>query len=185
MKFLIIGLGNVGEKYELTRHNIGFLILDYFSEKFKKKFLTERYGQYTWLKIKGRKVHLLKPNTLMNLSGKAVNYWMKKLKIRKENLLILVDDLNLPFGKKRVRQKGKDGGHNGLKSINESIGSSEYPRLRFGIGSKFNKGNQSNYVLDNFSKTELENIEEEINESLKIIETFCLEGVEKTMNRFN
>ena len=103
----------------------------------------------------------------------------------KEYLLILVDDLNLPFGKKRVRQKGKDGGHNGLKSINESIGSSEYPRLRFGIGSKFNKGNQSNYVLDNFSKTELENIEEEINESLKIIETFCLEGVEKTMNRFN
>ena len=102
MKFLIIGLGNVGEKYELTRHNIGFLILDYLSNKFKNKFLTERYGQYTRLKIKGRNIHLLKPNTLMNLSGKAVSYWMNKLKIRKENLLILVDDLNLPFGKKRI-----------------------------------------------------------------------------------
>ena len=105
MKFLIIGLGNVGEKYELTRHNIGFLLLDNFSYKFKKKFLTERYGQYTRLKIKGRNIHLLKPNTLMNLSGKAVSYWMNKLKIKKENLLILVDDLNLPYGKKRINSQ--------------------------------------------------------------------------------
>ncbi len=185
MKFLIIGLGNVGEKYELTRHNIGFLILDHFCNKFKKKFVTERYGQYTWLKIKGKKIHLLKPNTLMNLSGKAVSYWMKKLKVRKENLLVLVDDLNLPYGKKRIKQKGSDGGHNGLKSIKECIGYDEYPRLRFGIGSEFNKRNQSNYVLDNFSKSELENIEKEIDESLKIIESFCLEGIEKTMNKFN
>jgi len=185
MKFLIIGLGNVGEKYELTRHNIGFLILDYFCNKYKNKFSTERYGQYTLLKIKGRNIHLLKPNTLMNLSGKAVNYWMNKLKIKKENLLILVDDLNLPFGEKRIKKKGSDGGHNGLKSINNSIESDEYPRLRFGIGSEFNMGNQSNYVLENFSKPELENIEDQIQESLKIIEAFCLEGIEKTMNKFN
>ena len=185
MKFLIIGLGNVGEKYELTRHNIGFLILDYFSNKFKNKFLTERYGQYSRLKIKGRNIHLLKPNTLMNLSGKAVSYWMNKLKIRKENLLILVDDLNLPFGKKRLKKKGSDGGHNGLKSIDNSLGSNEYSRLRFGIGGEFIKGNQSNYVLENFSKSELENIEEQIQESLKIIEGFCFEGIEKTMNKFN
>ena len=121
----------------------------------------------------------------MNLSGKAVSYWMNKLKIRKENLLILVDDLNLPFGKKRLKKKGSDGGHNGLKSIDNSLGSNEYSRLRFGIGGEFIKGNQSNYVLENFSKSELENIEEQIQESLKIIEGFCFEGIEKTMNKFN
>jgi len=185
MKFLIIGLGNFGREYELSRHNIGFLILDYLAKKFKKNFLANRYVEKTLIQIKGRKIYLIKPTTYMNLSGKAVKFWIDKLKINRENLLVVLDDISLPFGKNRIRKKGSDGGHNGLKSINESLSSKIYPRLRFGIGNKYKKGNQSNYVLENFSKPELQEIEKNILESVKIIESFCFEGIDRCMNKYN
>ena len=185
MQFLIIGLGNIGQEYELSRHNIGFLILDYFADKFKKKFSLTRYAKSTYIQIKGIKIHLIKPNTNMNLSGKAVKFWMNKLKIQRENILVVLDDIALPFGKNRIKKKGSDGGHNGLKSINEILSTNKYPRLRYGIGNDYKEGKQSEYVLKNFSETELENTEKNIKESVKIIESFCFDGIDKCMNKFN
>ena len=184
-KFLIVGIGNIGKEYVETRHNIGFKALDWICKEFGGNFETKKLGDISKTNYKGKTFILLKPSTYVNLSGKSIRYWLSKEKIRPENLLVISDDLNLDFGAIRIRTNGSDGGHNGLKSIDNSLGSNEYPRLRFGIGSEFIKGNQSNYVLENFSKSELENIDEQIQESLKIIEGFCFEGIEQTMNKFN
>ena len=148
MKYLIVGLGNIGPQYELTRHNIGFLILDYLASKFESTFKSERLGDYSLIKFKGRSIHLIKPSNYVNNSGRTVKYWSDKLKIKNENLLIVLDDISLKYGKLRIKKNGTDGGHNGLKNINESLNSNNYPRLRFGIGNEFIKGNQSNYVLE-------------------------------------
>ena len=177
MKYLIVGLGNIGPQYELTRHNIGFLILDYLASKFESKFKSERLGNYSLIKFKGRSIHLIKPSNYVNNSGRTVKYWSDKLKIKNENLLIVVDDISLKYGKLRIKKNGTDGGHNGLKNINESLNSNNYPRLRFGIGNEFIKGNQSNYVLENFSKDEMKDLEINIQNSIKIIMSFCYEGI--------
>ena len=169
MKYLIVGLGNIGPQYELTRHNIGFLILEYLASKFESAFKSERLGDYSLIKFKGRSIHLIKPSNYVNNSGRTVKYWSDKLKIKNENLLIVLDDISLKYGKLRIKKNGSDGGHNGLKNINESLNSNNYPRLRFGIGNEFIKGNQSNYVLENFSKDEMKDLEINIQNSIKII----------------
>ena len=147
MKYLIVGLGNIGPEYQNTRHNIGFKVLDAFAKASNTVFEDMRYGAVATVKLKGRTLILLKPNTYMNLSGKAVSYWMQKEKIELSNLFVVVDDLALPFGTIRLRSKGSDGGHNGLKSINQLLGTQDYTRLRFGIGNEFPKGKQVDYVL--------------------------------------
>ena len=139
MKYLIVGLGNIGPQYELTRHNIGFLILDYLASKFESTFKSKRLGDYSLIKFKGRSIHLIKPSNYVNNSGRTVKYWSDKLKIKNENLLIVLDDISLKYGKLRIKKNGTDGGHNGLKNINESLNSNNYPRLRFGIGNEFIK----------------------------------------------
>ena len=151
MKFLVVGLGNPGEEYSGTRHNIGFSILDNFALCFNVSFKTCRYGEITELKYKGRKLYLLKPSTFMNLSGKAVNYWINELKLKLENILIINDDISIPFGVLRMRKKGSDGGHNGLKDINNVLQTQQYPRLRFGIGNNYSIGKQSEFVLGKFN----------------------------------
>lgn len=185
MNYLIVGLGNIGPEYLFTRHNIGFMALDYVAKLKDLKFSPDRYASQCSYKLKGHHIHLIKPNTYMNLSGKAVNYWMQHLKVPKENVLILVDDLALPFETLRLKPKGSSGGHNGLKSIEASLQSSEYPRLRMGIGDNFPKGRQAEYVLSNFSEEELGLIPEVLERSIPFIETFCLEGIQQTMNKYN
>ena len=152
MKFLIIGLGNVGYEYNNTRHNIGFSILDHLASELSFSFVEEKYGYYASSKYKSRALHFLKPSLFMNNSGKSVNFWKHKLKINIENLLVITDDLALDFSKTRLKARGSDGGHNGLKSINDYLHSNMYPRLRVGIGNDFKRGNQSNYVLEKFSR---------------------------------
>jgi PTH1 family peptidyl-tRNA hydrolase len=154
MKYLIAGLGNIGPEYELTRHNIGFLVLDRIADNHKIEFTTQRLADKAELKFKGKQLHLIKPNTYMNLSGKAIAYWLQELKIPKENLLVIVDDLALPLGTLRLRTKGSSAGHNGLKNIELLLGGQEYARLRFGIGNDFQKGQQVDFVLSNFSQEE-------------------------------
>src|SRR6476620_3856074 len=154
MKYLIAGLGNIGQEYELTRHNIGFLTLDRMADNHKLKFETHRLADKAELKYKGRQLHFIKPNTYMNLSGKAIAYWLQELKIQKENLLVIVDDIALPFGNLRMRTKGSAAGHNGLKNIELLLGGQDYTRLRFGIGNEFGKGQQVDFVLSNFSQDE-------------------------------
>ncbi len=183
MKYLIVGLGNVGPKYELTRHNIGFLILDQLIGD--KQFVSSRYADYAEIKHKGRSLHLIKPTTFMNLSGKAVRYWAQELKIPTENILIITDDINLPYGKLRMKGKGSSGGHNGLKNIEELMGTSVYPRLRFGVGSEFSQGNQVDYVLSNFSSEEMDTIKSHIDRAVESVQSFCTIGIERTMNFFN
>ncbi|MEY5040992.1 MAG: hypothetical protein RLZZ414_531, partial [Bacteroidota bacterium] len=156
MKYLIVGLGNIGQEYTETRHNIGFKILDAFAKASNIFFTQDRFGQTTQFKYKGRTLILLKPDTYMNLSGKAVQFWMQKENIPISNILIITDDLSLPFGKLRIRTKGSDGGHNGLKNIIECLQTNEFPRLRFGIANDFDKGKQINYVLGNWNSNELE-----------------------------
>ena len=151
MKYLIIGLGNPGAEHENTRHNIGFKVLDKLANLSTISFSTDRYADVAEVKFKGRNLILIKPNTFMNLSGKAVNYWMQNTKIDVANMLIIADDISLPFGVLRMRKKGSDGGHNGLKDIQAVLGDSNYPRLRFGVGNDFSRGKQVEYVLDNFS----------------------------------
>lgn len=185
MKYLIVGLGNPGLEYQTTRHNIGFIVLDNFANEHNKTFKTERYGDISEIKIKGRSITLLKPSTFMNLSGKAVRYWQQQLKIEVEHILIITDDLALPSGKIRLKGKGSDGGHNGLKSIQELLETSQYPRLRFGVGSDFSKGQQADYVLGNFATEEITEINTGIENSIKTIESFVLQGIERTMNQFN
>ena len=185
MKYLIIGLGNPGEKYEDTRHNIGFKVLDNLASLSNISFSTDKLADVATIKFKGRNLLLVKPNTFMNLSGKAVNYWMQKEKIPIENILVITDDIALPFGSIRMRAKGSDGGHNGLKSIIESLSSSTFPRIKFGIGSDFLKGYQSNYVLGKWSDNEQGVLQERIDFTVKMIQSFSVIGVSRTMNDFN
>lgn len=184
-KFLIVGLGNIGIDYVNTRHNIGFKILDHFARKESINFQTAKLGDVAEFKIKGRTLLLLKPNTYMNLSGKAVKYWMEKENIPKENILIITDDLNLSFGTIRIKTKGSDGGHNGLKSIQLLLNSTEYPRFRFGISDQFKKGQQVNYVLGEWSEEEKTNLKERLELASEIITSFALAGLNETMNTFN
>jgi peptidyl-tRNA hydrolase, PTH1 family len=185
MKYLIVGLGNIGEEYELTRHNIGFLILDRLADVNKIDFSLNRMAETTEFKYKGRQLFLIKPTTYMNLSGKAVAFWMQHHKISKENVLVLVDDLALPFGNLRLRPKGSSAGHNGLKNIELVLGTQDYPRLRFGIGSNFQKGAQADFVLSRFSQAEFKELPSKMDKSIEVILSFCTLGIEKTMSFFN
>lgn len=185
MKYLIVGLGNIGREYEYTRHNIGFRVLDALAKASNIVFADRRYGFVAEMKVKGRTLILLKPSTYMNLSGNAVRYWMNKEKIQPENLLVIVDDLALPFGTLRLKGKGSDAGHNGLKNIQSVLGTQEYARLRFGIGSDFPKGAQVNYVLDSFSDEEESALPAKLETCSEIIKSFCLAGIQNTMNTYN
>jgi len=184
-KFLIVGLGNIGSEYVNTRHNIGFKILDYFAKKEGVSFQSAKLGDITEYKTKGRTLCLLKPNTYMNLSGKAVKYWMEKENIAKENILIITDDLNLSFGSIRIKAKGSDGGHNGLKNIQLLLNTSEYPRFRFGISDAFKKGRQIDYVLGEWDEEEKTKLPERLEIGSQIITSFALAGLNETMNIFN
>ena len=185
MKYLIIGLGNIGPEYALTRHNVGFMVLDRLLASFEKSFVLGRHAYVAEIKYKGKQITLIKPTTYMNLSGNAVNHWMKDLKIEQSNILVITDDLALPFGKIRIKPKGSSGGHNGLKNIEEILGSSEYARLRFGVGDNFPKGRQVEYVLKEFSddeKIQLPDILDEVGDACL---SFCTNGIQNTMNNFN
>ncbi|AWM13441.1 aminoacyl-tRNA hydrolase [Flavobacterium sediminis] len=184
-KFLIIGLGNIGSEYVNTRHNIGFKILDHFAKTENIDFSTAKLGDVAEFKIKGRTLILLKPNTYMNLSGKAVKYWMDKENISKENILVITDDLNIPFGTLRLKGKGSDGGHNGLKNIQLLLNTNEYPRFRFGISDSFKKGQQINYVLGEWDEEEKEKLQERLQTASEVIKSFALAGLSNTMNTFN
>jgi PTH1 family peptidyl-tRNA hydrolase len=185
VKFLIAGLGNVGEEYHNTRHNIGFRILDALADASNISFMEKRYGYVTEYSHKGGRFFLLKPNTYVNLSGKAVNYWLHKENIPTENLLVIVDDIALPFGILRIRPYGGDGGHNGLISIIQILGHQNFARLRFGIGKDFYEGFQVNYVLGEWTDEEEKKLPERIKICHDIIRSFGLAGVDKTMNEFN
>jgi len=185
LKYLIAGLGNIGFEYSNTRHNIGFLVLDALAKASNICFNDARYGAIAEVKHKGRTFTLLKPSTYMNLSGKAVSYWLQKEKIPVENLLVIVDDIALPIGSLRLRSFGSDGGHNGLKSIDGVLGSQNYSRLRFGIGGDFPKGYQVDYVLGEWTDAEIKILPEPIKKSADIIFSFGTIGVERTMNFFN
>lgn len=184
-KFLIVGLGNIGEEYAETRHNIGFKILDFLAQENNIKFSSNRLADTAELKYKGKTLILIKPTTYMNLSGKAVNYWLNAEKISIENMLVLVDELALPFGKIRIGPKGSDGGHNGLKNIQEILGTTSYPRLRFGISSEFNKGAQVNYVLGKWNAEELKTLNDRVKISADAIKAFGFIGLQRCMNEFN
>ena len=184
-KFLIIGLGNIGANYANTRHNIGFKILDFFAEVEGLSFETQKLADVASYKIKGRSIVFIKPNTYMNLSGKAVKYWMEKENIPLENILIITDDLNLPFGTFRLKTKGSNGGHNGLKDVEAKLQTVNYNRFRFGISDAFAKGHQVDYVLGEWSAEEVSLLEERLNQAVALVKSFCLEGVSKTMNTFN
>ena len=185
MKYLIAGLGNPGKEYENTRHNIGFKVLDALTEASNIVFSDERYGWITEYKFKSRTFILLKPSTFMNLSGKAVNYWLQKENIPLENLLVVVDDLALPMGTLRLRAKGSDAGHNGLKNITAVLGSQDYARLRIGIGDNFRQGQQIDYVLGEWDKKEKLELTALIDTSIEIIKGFGTIGVQQTMTFFN
>lgn len=185
MKYLITGLGNIGPEYELTRHNVGFLVLDRIADNHKIEFHTDRLADKAELKYKGRQIHFIKPNTYMNLSGKAIAYWLQELKIQKENLLVIVDDIALPFGSLRMRTKGSSAGHNGLKNIEQFLGGQDYSRLRFGIGNDFARGQQVDFVLSNFSKEEIAELPVKMDKAADMVYSFCTIGVERTMNFFN
>jgi PTH1 family peptidyl-tRNA hydrolase len=184
-KFLIVGLGNIGSEYANTRHNIGFKVLDYIANQEGISFQKVKLGEVAELKIKGRTLLLLKPNTFMNLSGKAVKYWLEKENIEKENMLVITDDLNLAFGTIRIKTKGSDGGHNGLKNIQLLLNSTEYPRFRFGISDAFKKGQQVNYVLGEWDAEEKEKLKERLEISSEIVKSFALAGLNNTMNTYN
>lgn len=184
-KYLIVGLGNIGEKYKNTRHNIGFQILDFLANKENLLFETKKLGDVTTYKFKGRQFILLKPSTYMNLSGKSVIYWLNQEKIPLENLLIITDDLNLPFGTIRLKTKGSDGGHNGLKDIQDKLQSINYNRFRFGISDEFSKGRQVDYVLGEWTEDERKLLPERLEKSVELIKSFGTAGISITMNTFN
>jgi PTH1 family peptidyl-tRNA hydrolase len=184
-KFLIVGLGNIGAEYVNTRHNIGFKIVDFFAKKEGINFETVKLGALAEYKFKGRTFLLLKPNTYMNLSGKAVKYWMDKGNIPLENILVITDDLNLSFGKIRIKPKGSDGGHNGLKSIHATLNTTEYTRFRFGISDEFKKGKQIDYVLGDWDDEEKTKLPERLELASEIIKSFGTAGLENTMTSFN
>lgn len=185
MKYLIAGLGNIGPEYELTRHNIGFLVADQLADEHQATFKTERLADRAEFRFKGKTIHVIKPNTYMNLSGKAVAYWMNDLKIPKENVLVIVDEIALPFGSLRMRTKGSAAGHNGLKNIELTLGGQDYSRLRFGIGSEFSKGQQVDFVLSNFTQEEFEKLPAIIKKANEMVISFCTIGPERTMSLFN
>ena len=185
MKYLIVGLGNIGSEYAETRHNAGFKVLDYLVQDAGASFKTERYGDVAEIKVKGRTLILLKPSTYMNLSGKAVNYWLQKEKIKIDHLFVIVDDIAIPFGSIRIRKKGSDGGHNGLKNINALIGTSEYSRLRFGVGAEFNKGGQIDYVLGEWSEEDMVALPKILKHCCGAIKSLPMIGVDRAMNEFN
>lgn len=184
-KFLIVGLGNIGPKYANTRHNIGFKMLDFYAEKNSLTWETAKLGDVTSHKIKGRTFIFLKPSTYMNLSGKAINYWLEKEKVPVENLLVITDDLNLAFGSIRVKGKGSDGGHNGLKDTQNMLGTTNYNRFRFGISDAFSKGRQVDYVLGEWTPEEESALTERLEMGGNIIESFALAGMNITMNTYN
>lgn len=183
--FLIVGLGNIGAEYASTRHNIGFLVLDRLASSLGLTWKTDRLGDLAEFKLKGRTFILLKPATYMNLSGKAVKYWQTARKIELENIFIVVDELSLPFGTLRIKGNGSDGGHNGLKSLNEVLGTQQYARLRFGIGNEFQKGKQIDYVLGEWSEEEYTNLPPLLEACADAIRAFALAGLADAMNKFN
>ena len=185
MKYLIVGLGNIGQEYQGTRHNIGFRILDAFAEASNITFSTDRYGDVGRGRLKNKQFMLLKPSTYMNLSGNAVRFWMAKENIPIDHVLVVVDDLALPFGAIRIKPRGSDAGHNGLKHIAQMLGSDAYPRLRFGIGNNFPRGCQIDYVLGQFSADELRQISERVELAVEAIQTFVLAGLQTAMCDFN
>ena len=185
MKYLIVGLGNIGEEYRNTRHNIGFMVLDALAKASNLVFKDGRYGATTTLSIKGRQLILLKPSTYMNLSGNAVRYWMQQENIPLENILIVVDDLALPFGSLRLKGKGSDAGHNGLKHIAATLGTQNYARLRFGIGNEFPRGGQIDFVLGHFNEEDMQAMPEHLETAGEIVKSFCLAGLNITMNQYN
>lgn len=185
MKYLIAGLGNIGAEYHNTRHNIGFDVLDHLAEKGDFTFNSDRLADYAYWKFKGRHIHFIKPTTYMNLSGRSISYWLEKLKLKPEQLLVIVDDLAIPLGKLRIKSKGSDGGHNGLKSINEHLKTQNYPRLRFGIGDNFNRGNQVNFVLGKWEAEEIKLRDEAVSKSTEAIKSYVTQGLARTMNQFN
>jgi PTH1 family peptidyl-tRNA hydrolase len=185
MKYLIAGLGNIGPQYELTRHNVGFLTLDRLADVKGLPWESDRLAFTSYYKHKGRQIHLIKPTTYMNLSGKAINYWLKELKIEPQNLLVIVDDFALPFGSLRMRPKGSAAGHNGLKNIEETLGTQVYARLRFGIGDDFPKGKQVEYVLGRLSEPELAELPIIMDRAISMTESFCTIGIQQTMNQYN
>ncbi len=185
MKYLIVGLGNIGSEYAGTRHNIGFRVLDALAKASNLVFEDKRYGAVASLSVKGQQLVLLKPSTYMNLSGNAVRYWMNKENIPLERLLVVVDDLSLPFGALRMKPSGSDGGHNGLKHIASVLGTQAYARLRFGIGNDFPRGGQIDYVLGHFSEEDLKTMDERVELACEMIKSFCLAGIQITMNQYN
>ena len=185
MKYLVVGLGNIGAEYELTRHNIGFLVLDRLADLQKVEFSPNRLADKTEIKYKGRTIHMIKPTTYMNLSGKAVSFWMQELKVQKENVLIVLDDVALPFGSLRLRGKGSSAGHNGLKNIELLLGGQDYARLRFGIGDDFHRGQQADYVLSRFTREEFEELPTYMDKAIDMILSFTAIGIERTMSQFN
>ena len=185
MKHLIVGLGNVGKEYWGTRHNVGFRIVNELVDSTDAIFNEERYGAVTRIRIKNAELVVLKPNTYMNLSGHAVRYWLQKENVPVSQLLIVVDDFSLPFGNLRMKPKGSHGGHNGLRHIEETLGTSEYARLRFGIGDDFSRNRQIDFVLSKFTDEEIEKIPERMKQAVEMIKSFCLSGIDFTMNQFN
>lgn len=185
MKYLVAGLGNIGPKYSKTRHNVGFMVLDNLAKIHGVEFTEEKLGSVCQFRLKNKQVVLLKPNTFMNLSGKSVRYWLQKENIKQENLLIVTDDLAIDEALIRLKGKGSDGGHNGLKNINEVLGNNQYARLRFGIGNEYRKGQQIDYVLGEWTETEFITISLAIDIATNATESFVLEGLANAMNKFN
>ena len=185
MKYLIVGLGNLGDEYRGTRHNIGFMILDAFAEASNISFTTDRYGDVAHMRLKNKLLTLVKPSTYMNLSGNAVRYWKEKEGIDNNHILVLVDDIALPFGAIRLKPSGSDAGHNGLKNIAQMLGTAAYPRLRFGIGNDFPRGCQIDYVLGRFTPAQREELPQRIEIACDAIKAFCLSGIQFAMCTFN
>ena len=185
MKYLIVGLGNIGDEYAGTRHNIGFMMLDAFADAQGATWVDKRYGFVAKCRVKNAEMVLLKPSTYMNLSGNAVRYWLQQEKITVENMLVLVDDLNLPFGTIRIRKQGSNGGHNGLGNIQSVLGTENYARVRFGIGNNFSRGAQCNFVLGKWTEEEQKLLPERLKITSEIIPSFCLQGMDRTMNLYN
>ena len=185
MKYLITGLGNIGAEYLGTRHNIGFRVVNQLVESVNGQVTEERYGAIARIRVKSAELIVLKPNTFMNLSGNAVRYWLQKENIPVENLLVVVDDLALPFGHLRLKPQGSDAGHNGLKNIAQLLNTQSYARLRFGIGNDFPRGGQIDYVLGKFPPEQLQQMPEVLDKAVEIIKSFCLAGIQITMNQYN
>ncbi len=185
MNYLVVGLGNIGSEYADTRHNVGFMVLDAWAQASNAVFKPQRYGDVAEISFKGRNITLLKPSTYMNLSGNAVRYWVNKLKLPLENLLIICDDLNLPFSTLRMRKKGSDGGHNGLKNIQELLGTQDYARIRIGIGNNFAKGGQVDFVIGQMTPEEKNAMPEICDKVIEGIKSFTTIGIDRTMNSFN